>query len=257
MDRVLVIEDSMDTFALIRHSLGSSYHLDWAKTVTEAGRLLKKKRFDMILLDVTLPDGDGFQFCSMMQADADLKDAPVIFLTARNTVEDKVLGFSVGADDFLVKPFDPLELRARINARIRRKGIEKSRARLIRIGDLEIDTDAQKVSVSNNGHMSEIDLTPIEFKILSLLAKNGERVLSRNEVLSAVWGADIHVYSRSVDTHVSKLRKKLGAHADCIESVHGAGYRVARMEQGSDGQGMQAHGFMISSSLVAGERQAF
>jgi DNA-binding response OmpR family regulator len=230
MNRVLIVEDSLEAFELVRRAMGTSVQLDWAKSLHESSALLDKKTFDLILLDVTLPDGDGFRLCSLLQANDELKGIPVIFLTARNSIPDKVMGFSVGADDYISKPFDPIELKARVEAKFRRREREKSQAQLIRAGDLEINKDSQKVCIYDNGHTVDIELTPIEFKILIILAKEANKVFSRDELLNSVWGESIHVYSRSVDTHVSKLRKKLGDKAYYIESVHGTGYRFALSE---------------------------
>lgn len=225
MHSVLLVEDSSDAFHLVKRALGSSIQLEWAKSLSEASRNLQKKVFDLILLDVMLPDGDGYRLCSILQTDDHLKNVPVIFLTAKNSVSDKVLGFSVGADDFVSKPFDALELKARIDARLRKRDREKVESDMLRLGDIEINKSTQKVLVFENGKAIDIDLTPIEFKLLLFLSKELNKVYSRDEILNSVWGESIHVYSRSVDTHISKLRKKLGAKSDYIESVHGSGYR--------------------------------
>jgi DNA-binding response OmpR family regulator len=224
MHSILLVEDSTDSFNLVKRSLGG-IQIEWARTLADASRILQRKTFDLILLDVMLPDGDGFRLCSILQTDDKLKTIPVVFLTAKNAVSDKVLGFSVGADDFLTKPFDPLELKARVDARLRKRDREKVEADIVRLGEIEINKSTQKVHMMTNGQNEEVDLTPIEFKLLLFLSKEVNKVHSRDEILNAVWGESIHVYSRSVDTHVSKLRKKLGDKASYIESAHGAGYR--------------------------------
>lgn len=224
MHSVLLVEDSSDSFNLVKRALGG-IQLEWARSLTDASRILQRKSFDLILLDVMLPDGDGYRLCSILQTDDKLKTIPVMFLTAKNAVSDKVLGFSVGADDFLTKPFDPLELKARVDARLRKRDREKVEADIVRLGEIEINKSTQKVHMMSNGHNEEVDLTPIEFKLLLFLSKEVNKVHTRDEILNAVWGESIHVYSRSVDTHVSKLRKKLGDKASYIESAHGTGYR--------------------------------
>ena len=225
MHNVLLVEDSSDAFNLVKRALGSSVHLEWAKSLGEASRTLQKKNFDLILLDVMLPDGDGYRLCSILQTDDQLKNVPVIFLTAKNSVSDKVLGFSVGADDFISKPFDGLELKARVDSRLRKRDRERMESDILKLGDIEINKSTQKVQVFESGQNTDIDLTPIEFKLLLFLCKELNKVYSRDEILNSVWGESIHVYSRSVDTHISKLRKKLGSKANYIESVHGSGYR--------------------------------
>jgi DNA-binding response OmpR family regulator len=222
---ILLVEDSTDVLNLVRIALGNLAHIEWAKSLSEASKAVHKKAFDLILLDVMLPDGDGYRLCSILQTDDQMKNVPVIFLTAKNSVSDKVLGFSVGADDFISKPFDGTELKARIEARLRKRDREKMRADILKFGDLEINKTTQRVQIYEEGVSVDVDLTPIEFKLLLLLCKQGGKVYSREEILNTVWGDSIHVYNRSVDTHVSKLRKKLGSKADFIESVHGTGYR--------------------------------
>jgi DNA-binding response OmpR family regulator len=224
--KILVIEDCTESYQLVCRALGNSYVLQRASNMAEATRHINKNRYDLILSDVMLPDGDGFKLCSLLQTHDEVRMTPVIFLTSKNAVSDKVLGFQVGGDDFITKPFDPLELKARIDAKIRKREREKQEANLIRIDDLEINKDEQRVSIVANGQSTEIDLTPIEFKILLQLAHEPNTVFSRDDILNVVWGENIHVYSRSVDTHVSKLRKKLMGKSSLIESVHGTGYRL-------------------------------
>ena len=232
MHNILLVEDSVDSFNLVKRALGTSVQLEWSKSLSEASRVLQKKIFDLILLDVMLPDGDGYRLCSILQTDDQLKNVPVIFLTAKNTVSDKVLGFSVGADDFMSKPFDGLELKARIESRLRKRDRFKIESDIVKLGDIEINKSTQKVQIYENGKAVNIDLTPIEFKLLLFLSKEVSKVYTRDEILNSVWGESIHVYSRSVDTHISKLRKKLGSKANSIESVHGSGYRF-RVEEGA------------------------
>ncbi len=213
MHNVLLVEDSSDAFNLVKRALGSSVHLEWAKSLGEASRTLQNKNFDLILLDVMLPDGDGYRLCSILQTDDQLKNVPVIFLTAKNSVSDKLLGFSVGADDFISKPFDGLELKARVDSRLRKRDRERMESDILKLGDVEINKSTQKVQIFENGQATDVDLTPIEFKLLLFLCKEVNKVYSRDEILNSVWGESIHVYSRSVDTHISKLRKKLGSKA--------------------------------------------
>jgi DNA-binding response OmpR family regulator len=229
--KILVVEDSSESFQLIRRALGTAYNLDCARTLNEASQYLNKQMYDLILLDVILPDGEGYRLCSLLQTNEEMKNIPVIFLTAKNTLSDKVLGFQVGGDDFITKPFDPLELKARIDARLRKREREKREANLIRVGDVEVNKDTQRASINSEGNNIDLDLTPIEYKILVNLINEPNRVFSRDEILDVVWGKNIHVYPRSVDTHVSKLRKKMAHKSDLIESVHGTGYRFASKDE--------------------------
>lgn len=225
-NQLLLIEDSEEIFTLVNQALSSLTQIVWVKSVSEAREILKKETFRLILLDVGLPDGSGFDFCTELHAQNKLIETPVFFLTAKSELSEKVLGFSAGADDYIVKPFAPLELRARVEARLRKMEQLKDQSGHYRWKELEIDTQRQKVwIVSDSNEKTVVDLTALEFKLLALFAKKPEAVISRDDILNEIWGEDVHVYSRSVDTHVSKLRKKLGPRSELIESVHGTGYK--------------------------------
>ncbi len=228
---ILLVEDSEDIYNIVHRTLGADYQVDWAPSFRVAQKLITEKKYDLILLDVVLPDGDGYQLCSLLQAQHETQNIPIIFLTSKNTVSDKVLGFSVGADDYIAKPFEPLELRARVETKFRKINRDRSRNETIKIGNVEINKESQRVSVVAASGKRDIDLTPIEFKLLLFLAKEENRVFSRDEILNGVWGEDIHVYNRSVDTHISKLRKKLENCSSYIQSVHGSGYKIAVDQQ--------------------------
>lgn len=228
MSRMLVVDDSEDCFKLIAATLGPSVETIWAKNVTEALNLVEKKPYDLILLDVMLPDGDGYHLCSMVRANDKTRGLPIVFLTSKDSVNDKVLGFSLGADDFLVKPFEPMEFRARISAKLRKRQREQTEAEILDFGDVLINMRAQKAYVVDSGKKQDIGLTPMEFKLLSCLAQNQDKLFSRNQLLDTLWGTEVNVYDRSVDTHISKIRKKLGAKSFVIQSVHRSGYRFSQ-----------------------------
>ena len=230
MNNILLVEDSIETYHLVKLALGQTAHLEWCKTLSEAFASIQKKMYDLVLLDLMLPDGEGYRLCSMMQTDDQLKKIPVIFLSAKTSVADKIMGFSVGGEDYVTKPFEPIELKARIESRLRRITRERSENDFMRLGEIEINRVTQRVHVFSGGTESQIELTPIEFKLLLFLARKPNHVFTREEVLNAVWGQNIFVYARSVDTHISKLRKKLGDHARYIQSVHGSGYRFGLEE---------------------------
>lgn len=253
MHNILFVEDSADSFLLVKHALGHTAHLDWAKSVAEACRYLQRKEYDLVLLDLVLPDGDGFRICSMLQSEDRTKRVPVIFVSGKDSVTDKVMGFSVGGDDFVTKPFDPIELKSRIEARLRKRLREKEAADFLRLGDLEINRVTQKVTVFDCGKEEQIDLTPIEFRLLLFLSAKPNYVFSREETLNGVWGQNVYVYPRSVDTHVSKLRKKLGAVSHYVQSVHGTGYRfvVDKFEQFGGGSARAAVAGQTRLSLLS------
>ena len=225
MAKILVLEDMEENFAVINHSLGCCYDLVWAKSVHE-GKECFKQKFDLALVDIGLPDGDGFQFCYWARSQKNHNQIPIIFLTAATNVESRIAGFSIGGDDYISRPFNSAELKARIDAKLRRFSEQQSNGTTIQIDNILVDLRAQQVSVIEDDIPMDIPLTSIEFKIFSLLLAEPNRVWPREEILDRVWGKNIYVYPRSVDTHISKLRKKLGAKGEIIESVHGTGYKV-------------------------------
>jgi two-component system, OmpR family, phosphate regulon response regulator PhoB len=231
--KVLLIEDSIEAGQLVQRSLDPRIQIDWARSARDAVKKLEQNHFDMILLDNHLPDGDGIQLCSILQAHENWSRIPVIMITARASTPDKILAFTVGCDDYITKPFAPLELKARVEARLRkRERLAEESDRIITSG-LHIDKRTHEVHVEEDGVLRKISLTPREFKILLLLASRPGVILSRDQILDAAWGENVYVCARNVDTHVSKLRKKLGSKADMIESAHRSGYRfiVGRNEK--------------------------
>ncbi|MEQ1877892.1 MAG: response regulator transcription factor [Bdellovibrionia bacterium] len=227
MSRILVVDDSEECFQLIANTLGPTTETVWAKNVNDALNLVEKKTYDLILLDVMLPDGDGYNVCSMVRSNDKTRGLPIIFLTAKDSVNDKVLGFSLGADDFVTKPFEPMEFRARISARMRKRQREQTEAEILDFGEVLINMRAQKAFVVEDGKKRDINLTPMEFKLLSCLAQSQDKLFSRNQLLDTLWGTEVNVYDRSVDTHISKIRKKLGNKSTVIQSVHRSGYRFS------------------------------
>jgi DNA-binding response OmpR family regulator len=178
-----------------------------------------------VLLDIGLPDGDGMALCSELRSHEATRQVPVMFLSARHSVDTKVTAFGLGADDYVEKPFDPNELRARVSARLRRlKSFEEQSA--VRVhGPLRIDRDRFKAQVRENGESHDLDLTAHELRLLSALAEAPGRVLSRSQLASALVG-DCVITERTIDTHLCNLRRKLGSARSLIETVRGAGYRL-------------------------------
>jgi DNA-binding response OmpR family regulator len=224
MFRILLVEDSPESQKLVTSCLGQAYDLVCASTCAEATSLVRNGQFDLILLDVMLPDGDGYQLCSLIQNNEGTRDIPIIFLTAKDSLPNKVMGFSLGADDYIVKPFDPLELRARVEAKLRRISRKKEASEIIQKGDIQVNIPFQRAYLLENGQKRDLGLTPIEFRLLLYFVQRLDQVLTREQLLLAVWGDDIHVSDRSIDTHVSKLRKKLSPKSDYIQSIYGTGY---------------------------------
>lgn len=225
-EKVLLVEDNQEIYILVNESISSIAEVDWAVDLKSAQQALDEKGpYSLVLLDVELPDGNGVNFCAHMQSVN--KVTPVFFLTAHGELSEKVLGFSAGAEDYIVKPFEPLELKARVESKLRRIEIVKEASSLMKWNEIEIDKDKQEVKTKQDNKWIMADLTSLEFKILMYMAKRAQKVVSRDDMLNAIWGENVHVYSRSVDTHVSKLRKKLGEASELISSVHGTGYKFS------------------------------
>ncbi len=223
MYRILLVEDSKEIQQMVVQTTAPLAELTWAKTVQEAGQALTGNTFDLIILDVELPDGNGIEYCTQLQGTH--AQIPIFILTAHTELSEKVLGFSAGADDYITKPFSPLELRARLEARLRKSKQREALSDTYKWKELQISKSRQEVSIQDEGSLHKVDLTALEFKILLYFALRPGEVIARDQMLNDIWGEDIHVYHRSVDTHVSKLRKKLGSVSHIVESIHGSGYK--------------------------------
>lgn len=224
-NKVLLVDDSQEIFQLVQQAVGGISELLWAESIGKAQELMNGNTVDLVLMDIGLPDGNGIEYCSRLQTTNGLGNVPIFFLTAHGALAEKVLGFSAGADDYIVKPFSVLELRARVEAKLKKLNLHREQETILKWKNIEIYPNSQEVRVIDQGRYSSIDLTALEFKLLTYLASRPGDVFSRDDILSKVWGDNLHVYPRSVDTHISKLRKKLGEASDAIRSVHGTGYR--------------------------------
>jgi two-component system phosphate regulon response regulator PhoB len=227
-DRILVVDDEPDITALVAYHLArSGYRVSTAATGLEALQAAREEQPALVVLDLMLPELSGFQVLERIRADKSLADTPVLMLTARREEPDRVKGLSLGADDYLVKPFSPQELVLRVRNILRRtrtKGTE--RRNIITIGDVEIDKDAHAVTLKGD----PLELTATEYKLLLTLADRRGRVQSRAQLLEIVWESAPDIQTRTVDMHVQRLRAKLGATGDLIETVRGFGYRLRRAE---------------------------
>lgn len=227
MHRVLVVEDNLELQQAIPEILGASCSFEFASTLKEAFEAADLNDFDLILLDVALPDGDGFKLCAHLKQQEKKSDVPVIFLTGDSDIQDKVMAFSLGADDYILKPFDARELRARVFARLERSAKTKEKSDTLVKGDLCFALLSQRVTVSSEQGGLELQLTPLEFRLLLYFAQHEDHVLTREQIISAVWAENIHVLDRTIDSHISNLRKQLASSACAIRSVYGEGYRFS------------------------------
>ena len=222
MNRILLVEDNeaiiMGLEFLLREE---GYDFSAARDVASARAEMKQRMFDLILLDVALPDGSGYDLCREIR---EKEIAPVIFLTARDEEKDVVLGFDLGADDYVIKPFRNRELLSRIANVLRRSGKGKQ----LRWGDISIDVEAGKAYRGNE----ELNLTKLEYRILAILFENPRKLFTREEILNAIWdSAGNFVNDNTLTVTMKRLREKLGdKDARMIETVRGMGYRLGRTE---------------------------
>ncbi|MBX3228478.1 MAG: response regulator transcription factor [Labilithrix sp.] len=222
MARILVIEDETDIQQVLDYNLREKGHKVYIAGTGEEGlKLAKEKRPDLVLLDLMLPGIPGTEVCKMLKADAATKNTQVVMLTAKGEEIDRVVGFELGADDYVVKPFSVRELLLRVQAILRRSQGEQEAAQGFEFGTLKVDREAHRVWANGN----ELELTALEFKLLVTLYDRRNRVQTRSALLSDVWGIDADITTRTVDTHVKRLREKLGSAGDYIETVRGVGYR--------------------------------
>lgn len=187
---------------------------------------LKKAKFDLVLLDLNLKDSDGLELCQKIKSNLDSSDTPVMIVSSRSEVSDKVLGFEFGADDYVQKPFHLLELKARIKA-IQRKRQTKKVETKISYGPFTLLLDSFRLEITQKDKkVQTIDLTNIEFKLMSFFMNNREKILTREAILNHVWGGSgVHVIDRTVDAKISNLRKKLNPFEHTLQSVYGVGYQ--------------------------------
>ena len=222
--KVLVVDDEKLIVKGIRFSLlQDGMEVDCAYDGEEAFNMAKANSYDMILLDVMLPKMDGFEVC---QAIREFSDVPIVMLTAKGDDMDKILGLEYGADDYITKPFNILEVKARIKAIMRRTSPERApqvQSSVIEKGDIKLDCDSRRLFINDN----EINLTAREFELLEILIKNENKVYSRESLLKIVWGEDYPGDVRTVDVHVRRLREKIEANPSEPKYVHtkwGVGY---------------------------------
>lgn len=221
---VLVVEDEVALLTLLRYNLEKEgFAVAEAHDGEEALLQLKEQRPDAVLLDWMLPRVSGLELCRQIRRSAAWRDLPIIMLTARGEESDRVRGLDSGADDYVVKPFSPNELVARLRAVIRRAR-PAANAEILRFGDLALDLGAHRVTRGGQA----IHLGPTEFRLLRFLLERPGRVFSREQLLDAVWGRDAEVELRTVDVHIRRLRKALndGGNSDLIRTVRAAGYAL-------------------------------
>jgi DNA-binding response OmpR family regulator len=221
MKKILLIEDDADLFALLKYNLEKEgYALAGSQTGKGALELCRREKPDLIILDIMLPDSDGLEICRAVRARAELAHIPIIFLTAKASETDRIVGLELGADDYMVKPFFVRELLARIKVHLREKG---GKPRILTAGPLELNGATCQVRLRDQ----PVPLTATEFKLLEFLMSHPGTVFTRDQLLDAVWGPGRAVTTRTVDVYILRLRQKIEqdpASPDFIRSVRGFGY---------------------------------
>jgi two-component system alkaline phosphatase synthesis response regulator PhoP len=218
---ILAVDDEADILELIRYTLNrEGYEVQTAESGEQALKSIRSRTPDALILDIMMPEMDGLDLCRVIRNSSDVAHLPIIMLTARSDEADMVTGLELGADDYIVKPFSPRVLTARLKAVLRRKKVMND-TDAIQYGPLLIQPEKHVVKVDDK----PVELTATEYRILHLLARRPGWVHSRDQIVESVRGMDTAVTSRSVDVHIVSLRRKLAPLDDCIETVRGVGYR--------------------------------
>lgn len=220
--RILIVEDDAHISKLVAYNLEKAgFACTTTITGEEALEILDREAVDLIILDIMLPTLNGLEVCKQIKQDKELASIPIIMLTAKGEEIDRIVGFELGADDYIVKPFSPRELVLRVKAILKRKKPYDDTSGVLTVGALTVDIARHKVTVNKKN----ILLTPLEFELLVTLIKRQGRVQSRERLLDDVWDISADVTTRTVDTHIKRVREKLGRMGKTIETVRGIGYR--------------------------------
>lgn len=225
---ILVVEDEPDINKTVSYNIANEGLKPLsALNLTEAESYISSNNISLIILDLMLPDGSGLDFCKKLKSSNAYSDIPIIIVTAKDDEVDKVVGFELGADDYVTKPFSVRELMLRIKAILKRNSKDKTQntpSKIETFGTLSVNEDSHEVFINDD----EIILTALEFKLLKHLLDRRGRVQTRDQLLADVWGYAAHITTRTVDTHVKRLREKMGVMGRHIQTIRGVGYRFSR-----------------------------
>lgn len=217
--KLLVVDDEARIRELIKkYATFEQYDVTEAENGMQAVELCRQQDFDLIIMDVMMPDLDGFSACREIRKTSAV---PILMLSARGEEYDKLHGFELGIDDYVVKPFSPKELMMRVGAILKRSGAKSESREVVDIGDLRVDFTARRVTLEGK----PLDLSPKEYDLLFYLVRNCGIALTREKLLSEIWGYDFFGDDRTLDTHIKLLRRQLGPYADHITTLRGVGYR--------------------------------
>lgn len=226
--KILIVDDDTEFQKLLVNILGSLHTVISALTLDEARSMITKSNPDLILLDLSLPDGDGMSFFAELQS-TDNRQIPVMIITANTEVNKEIIGFSLGAEDFIMKPIDSARLRARIESRVKQIQSRKNQDVYYNNGSLKLSLSTQQAYLMKENKEAQIELTPIEFKLLFHLLRHEEHIFTREQLINTVWGKS-EMSDRTIDMHVSNLRKKIAESEFKIRPIHGVGYRISRLQ---------------------------
>jgi two-component system phosphate regulon response regulator PhoB len=223
--KILIVDDEPDVADLVAYHLrAKGYQVETVNDPTASIGAARSFLPDLLILDIMMPDLNGMQICRIIRADARLQQVPIIFLTAKAEESDRISGFETGCDDYICKPFSTKELVLRVQSILRRVSDEApAEAKHLQAGQIVLDIERHEVTL----HGRPVELTATEFKLLRLLMERRGRVQTREHLLINVWNYETEIETRTVDTHVRRLREKLGSEADWIETIRGVGYRMA------------------------------
>lgn len=230
MKSILLVEDNDEVQILIKRVL-SSYNIKVATTIEVARSLLDSIDFDLIILDIHLPDGDGLRFCSEIKSIPIASEIPIFVLTSKSTIVEKTLGFQLGIDDFIAKPFDPFELKLRVDSKIKKAEDYKKNTAMVKVGNLTLNCTTQQTSIAGVDTIEDVTLSSKEFHLLVFLAKQVDQVKSREQIIATVWGPSINLTDRTIDSHLSRIRKKIINSNVEIVAIPGSGYRLSVKEE--------------------------
>lgn len=219
MYRILMVDDEEKIRAIVKkYAEFEGNEVVEAADGMEAVELAKNQDFDIIILDIMMPELDGFSACKEIRK---YKDTPVIMLSARGEEYDRIHGFELGIDDYVVKPFSPKELMMRVGAILKRRGGTQENKDVVKIGDLEVDFSGRRVTISGK----PVEMTPKEYDLFFYMVRNRGIALTREKLITNVWGYDFYGDDRTLDTHIKLLRKSLSDYSKCIVTLRGVGYR--------------------------------
>ncbi len=226
---LLLVDDDPEIGALVRAAT-PGYTLHQALTAAEGRKAMASRAFDLMLIDITLPDGDGFHLCNELSNSPVFGHIPLIILSAHQQLPEIVLGLKSGADDYIVKPFFPMELQSRIEARLRRK--DKDLKRSLRVGPLEFNLETFSGHIAGDPSADPLRFTKTEFQILYTLAKHANKLVTRDQLVETIWKSEgISIDVRGINTHIAHIRSKLGEHATMLQAQYGRGYTLCSSQE--------------------------